>query len=145
MNKVIALLFILTSSISFSQDKEDCPDIKTGFYGYTGDIRSTIIYRTKKSQIEYNLNDDSWLILTLDWISDCEYHYTFFKVSSASAKELIGFKNSAIVLSHDDKGYNYKSIPLNNNLPTMTGKIFYRNDIPKKIQKKLKKVLKKNT
>lgn len=145
MKKIIVLLFILTSGISFSQGSTDCPDIKTGFYGYGGQNKSLLIYRSKSSQLEYDMSTDTWIVLKLDWISDCEYHFTYYKTTMLDVKPFIGERCSASVVSHDAEGYLCKVISLDNDYPPSTGTILYKNNLSKKIQKKLKKILKKNS
>jgi hypothetical protein len=144
MKIIIALLFILISCISFSQDSLKCPDVKSGYYGYDGELKSTIIFRKKDYQIEYTMNDDHWLIMSLDWVSDCECNITFFEVSRTSSKPLIGVKGNVVITSHNNKGYTYDSIWSNEPDFVLKGNLYYRNQVPKKIKKKMKKILRKN-
>jgi hypothetical protein len=145
MKIIIALLFILTSSISFSQDHEDCPDIKTGFYGYAGELKSLFIYRTKEAQIEYDMNSEKWAIVKLDWVSNCEYIFTFHKTTMTQIDPFIGEKFNVRITSHDANGYKCNLTPLNNETLPIAGEILYKTKVSKKIQNKLKKILKKNT
>jgi hypothetical protein len=145
MNKFLFSLFLLTSGFSIAQDSTDCPDLKSGFFGYSGEFQSTIMYRTKKHQIEYDLNTDTWIILELNWTSNCQYEYTFYKTTMSSAQQFIGITMTADITSFNEKGYNYSSFSKDEAISGGSGTIIYRDDTSKKTKKLVKKTLRKNT
>ncbi len=80
MKNIIALLFILAATFSFSQDENPYEKFKTGTFTYQAGKTTVVIKRTKKKHIE--IVDGVKMVMDIEWTSDSTYVLTARKISS---------------------------------------------------------------
>jgi len=139
------ILLLLTANLGASYAQDNCSDFHVGYFEYTVHEERYIIYRTETHQIEYGLNTDDWIVLSLEWSSDCAYSMRYLSASTPGLIDIVGGKilKSRIVNS-DESGYKFVSIMDGINIEDQGEISTLTSKLTSGQKKKIKRTLKKN-
>jgi hypothetical protein len=74
----ISILLMLFFQYSCNIDSPNCSKYKNGYFGYAnsnGELSTdTVIFRKEEYQMEYIFSTKTWLLLDVEWHSECEYY-----------------------------------------------------------------------
>ncbi len=79
MKNIIALLFILATSFSFSQEENLYEKFKIGTFTYKAGKKTIVIKRTKKKHVEF-VDGVKVATMTVEWTSDSTFVLTAKKI-----------------------------------------------------------------
>lgn len=107
---ITSLIFLVFNTSLIAQNELDCKAYQNGFFEFEGKHSNTIIYRNKNHQIEYNIENDEWVTIKMNWISDCQYSFTYINTNMARLKQYIGHSVEVDIVKGNSDGYSYHSI-----------------------------------
>ncbi len=144
MNYLIVLLFSLGITTTYAQD--NCTDFHTGYFEYTVSGERYILYRTETHQIEYGLNNSEWIIMSMDWKSDCAYSMVFLNATDSDAGAVfIGKTLEARIVNSDESGYEFVAEVKEMSFVTRGEISLPTKKLTSGQKKKIQRVLKKNS
>ncbi|WP_194851013.1 hypothetical protein [Nonlabens antarcticus] len=105
----LSAMLVLTL-VSCSQEN-DCSDLKTGNFIYTGGSRPEIIVRTETSQIETNPVNNIVVTSSIKWTSDCSYEMTYTNIENypGDVSSVIGKKINCDIIKVQDSLFVVKA------------------------------------
>ena len=107
--KYFVLLLCLTV-VNCSKKPKDCSDFKTGVFIHKNpDFSNWIILREDSIQTGIDIKDNSKLISSIEWLSDCNYSLTYKEVSENFKDSLIGTKINVNIINVIDNAYQYET------------------------------------
>lgn len=109
-NIILGLLFLLLGNISIAQKDINCKIYHAGFFEFEGKHSNTIIYRDKDYQIEYNIENDEWVTIKMNWTEDCKYSFTYLNTNITNLKQYIGHTLAVEIVTGNSEGYVYHSV-----------------------------------
>lgn len=143
MKYLILLLFTANLGASYAQD--NCSDFHLGYFEYTVNGERYILYRTETHQIEYGLNNDDWIIMSMKWNSDCSYSMVFLNSTYPDVENtFIGKTLDAHIVNSDESGYEFVSEVKEMNFTTRGEISTLNSKLTSGQKKKIKRTLKKN-
>jgi len=103
MKKIILLLFLVTITTSYSQDKK-CTTFINGKFKYENPEYANFIV-TRNDTIQTEVDDVKNISVegSVKWLSDCNYVLTYTKVNLPSLQNLIGRKVKVEIKEIDGK------------------------------------------
>ena len=144
MKHLILALFSLGISTTYAQD--NCTDFHTGYFEYTVSGERYILYRTETHQIEYGLNNSDWIIMSMEWKSDCAYSMVFLNCADSDAgATFIGKTLDARIVNSDESGYAFVAEVREMSFVTNGEISLPTTELTSGQKKKIQRVLKKNS
>ena len=140
---ITSLIFLIFSTGSIAQNDLDCKVYQNGYFEFEGKHYNTFIYRDKNYQIEYNIENDEWVTIKMNWISDCQYSFTYINTNMESLKQYIGHSLAVEVVKGNAEGYTYHSIYKDGGKEFDGKIIFLVTELSKAKKKKIRTKLKK--
>ncbi len=143
MKYIILLFTALNFGALYAQD--NCTDFHLGYFEYTVNGERYILYRTETHQIEYGLEENDWVIMSVDWTSDCSYSMVFINTSLPDIEGVfIGKKLDSHIVNSDESGYQFIAEVKEFDYKTRGEISTLTSELSSSQKKKIKRALKKN-
>lgn len=142
-NRLLLILFIFITILSYAQNDLSCEAFHSGFFEYEEKHSDYIIYREGNYQIEYNIKNGEWITIKMSWEDDCHYSFKYVNTNIPDIKQYIGQSMDVEIVSVNANGYEYLA-DFNNGEQEFDGTIiFLETEIEESMKKKIKRKMNK--